>query len=352
MTSVRARSSSVRLLSAACTVMVAATVLAACSMHPLPEDVSRKNTFDIVEKIRCEAAEGLAGVPRDHPILRNTYIGYDFIFNIEESNNLGTSSATTASRGNVKLARESAIPKGPLSVEATPFAERKRQNVRTFRIIESLLELNNANCGTTTRANWVYPIAGAIGVQEIVGTYVGLERLTTPDQMKVAIPEGLTPQTPQTWTTQVPLKAKAVPIVFSDVLTFSTQLGIGLNPTLKLDAVVGSLKLTNLSILADNTRKDLHIVTVAIARDAAGAGGVDLPQGSRARKIFEDDEAYVTRLMNSSTYNRQLSRVANAVAKKNLTADTLVLLELERRRDQVEEEALANRLADLLKPPP
>ena len=32
--------------------------LAGCSMHPLPDDVSRVSTVDIVERIRCEAQEG------------------------------------------------------------------------------------------------------------------------------------------------------------------------------------------------------------------------------------------------------------------------------------------------------
>src|SRR5262245_14766396 len=97
--------SMVRLLIAGCSV-AAATAVSGCSMHPLPEDVSRKNTYDIVEKIRCEAAEGLRGVPRDHPLLRNTYIGYDFNFNIEENNNLGVNAP--ANRGDLVWSRKTA----------------------------------------------------------------------------------------------------------------------------------------------------------------------------------------------------------------------------------------------------
>ncbi len=35
--------------------LIYAPLLIGCSIHPLPDDVSRKTTYDIVEKIRCEA---------------------------------------------------------------------------------------------------------------------------------------------------------------------------------------------------------------------------------------------------------------------------------------------------------
>ncbi len=72
---------------------VVATGLVACSMHPLPYDVSRVSTYDIVEKLRCEAKEGLRGVPYGHPILKHTVIGYDFTFDITEDNNLTIAAA-------------------------------------------------------------------------------------------------------------------------------------------------------------------------------------------------------------------------------------------------------------------
>src|ERR1043166_3471481 len=36
-----------------------ALTLAGCSIHPLPEDVTRETTYRIVQKIRCEAREAL-----------------------------------------------------------------------------------------------------------------------------------------------------------------------------------------------------------------------------------------------------------------------------------------------------
>src|SRR5262245_27627083 len=63
--------------------------LAACSMHPLPEDVSPASTYDIVARMRCEVAEGLKDFPRNEKykkIVNATHIGYDFTFIISEDN--------------------------------------------------------------------------------------------------------------------------------------------------------------------------------------------------------------------------------------------------------------------------
>ena len=56
-------------------------------MHPLPEDVSRKSTFDIVKKLRCEAREGVLQSAMSIKALENTYIGFDFDLTMTENNN-------------------------------------------------------------------------------------------------------------------------------------------------------------------------------------------------------------------------------------------------------------------------
>ena len=57
-------------------------------------------------------------------------------------------------------------------------------------------------------------------------------------------------------------------------------------------------------------------------------------------------------IASSALYNPRLARSADVIAKKTLTGDTLVVLELERLRDLGEEEASAARLIDILKAPP
>src|SRR5262245_45373229 len=70
--------------------------LLGCSMRPLPENVSRANTFDIVERIRCEVSEALNSYLEQAPFRDRTHveniiaasaIGYDFTFEITEWNN-------------------------------------------------------------------------------------------------------------------------------------------------------------------------------------------------------------------------------------------------------------------------
>jgi hypothetical protein len=324
-----------------------ATGLLGCSIYPLPEDVSRKNTYDIVEKIRCEAAEGLREAlpqaPPNHPILVNTYIGYDFDFDIIENNNLGTGGG----RGNLKFERKHLSPDGSFTLEVTPFAERQRKTNRNFRIIESLKQLREARCSEAETQNWIYPITGAIGLNEIVNTYVRLEQLTNFGKLTSGTTTTPTPPTPT-----VPAGADT-PIVFSDVLTYTTKLGGGVKPELTLNSVVGSLKLTKASIFADATRDDTHQVTVALARDLKIPVDVRLATRSgRAARVQTLETEYVDRVFRAQVYNARISRGADAVAQKDLPPETRVLLELERRRSLGEDERLATRLVDILRPPP
>src|SRR5262245_61678744 len=112
-----------------------------CSMHPLPEDVSRKNTYDIVKKIRCEVAEGLHAYAATDLVVANTFIGYDFDFDITETNNLGTN----GTRGSLTLEQKLLSPSGTFKLDVRPFAESSRQTQRTFRIIERLKDLKKLN---------------------------------------------------------------------------------------------------------------------------------------------------------------------------------------------------------------
>ena len=69
-----------------------------CSTHPLPQDVARVSTVDIVRRIRCEAKEGLEEALQraaEHGALRKahvekivklTTIGYEFTFMMSEDN--------------------------------------------------------------------------------------------------------------------------------------------------------------------------------------------------------------------------------------------------------------------------
>ena len=236
-------------------------------MHPLPGDFSRKSTYEIVEKIRCEGAEAIRGIPKDHLFLKTAYIGYDFDFDITEINNANT----VGSRGKLTFKdRHNASSK----VELEGAAERERKAQRTFRIIESLEQLRTADCSPEkVRENWVYPITGSIGMYEIVRTYVGLERLTTLVARPVPGTSGLPgPIRP-------PGAAQDTPVVFSDVLVYTTRLGVGVKPTVELSAgEIGSFRLSGLSLFGDASRVDIHKLTIVLT-------GI-LPARGPSRLIF------------------------------------------------------------------
>jgi len=276
-------------------------------MHPLPEDVSRVNTYDIVEKIRCEAKEGLRGVRADSNILKNTAIGYDFTFDIDEDNN--------ATNGKLKFERPGFRDGSNTTWEFTGSSTRKRKNKRVFRIVERLEKLNAANCSEgATRANWVYPITGAVGMGEVLRTYIGLERLTD-------FGTGL----------------KSDSTVFSEELEFTTEFGGGVTPTLELATIAGKFRLTNATIFAEAKRKDIHSLTVALAKE----GELDDPKKKTRRSLSLSRSLDVVPL-----------RTAAALAESVETAENRVVIELERRRRLKEDEFIATRLIEALRPSP
>ncbi len=345
-------------------------------MHPLPGDFPRKSTYEIVEKIRCEGAQPLRRIRPDHPFLKTTFIGYDFDFNITEVNNAGT----VAGDGRGKLVFTGKHAAGVSTVDVTAASERKREAQRVFRIVESLETLRAANCTEEREeANRLYPITGSIGMHEIVRTYVGLEKLTTLAKSD----------------DDAPGAATGTPTVFSDVLTFTTEIGGGIKPTLVLNAVgVGSFRLTGASFFGDATRKDVHKLTVVLARDPAIADeleDVDLrfmdPRSNkvgrelrkqradtktRAEKVLRKEQEYLraitgAQIMNQppqpgnfiapnnliySQYGVRTARTLEALQQKGQYAQTQVVLELERRKSKEEEERYLERLAEILKPAP
>jgi hypothetical protein len=227
---------------------VGTALLGGCAIHPLPGDFSRTSTYEIVEKIRCEAAGALREAKLDQDFLMKAYIGLDFDFNITETNNAGTLLAP-GSLTFTDLSNDS-------TVSVSGAAERQRTAQRKFRIVETLDKLSTADCSPqTVRANWLHPITGSIGMHEVVRSYVGLEKLTT-----FAKHDSPSDQFGDT--------VSALPMVFSDVLRFQTTLSAGVKPELRLSAPgIGSFHLTGASIFGSAVRADDHKLTVVLARD-------------------------------------------------------------------------------------
>lgn len=307
-----------------CTIGGLAWGLSGCSIHPLPGDLARTSTFDIVEKIRCEAQEGLRSFadtdPHGRKIIVGTTIGYDFRFDVTEIND--------ASGGELDFRRPGANSNFLLDLNAS--ALKKRQNVRTFRVVEDLTEVEKADCSKeAVRANWIYPITGAIGIGEVVRTYVRLEKLTDI-------------RTTSTVATPFPTA------VFADDLDFTTTVSGSITPTVTLNAVVGSLRLTHAKITGSASRADSHSLIVALARDHPDKD-FD-PRATRAKRDAKERRKLIEEELIADP------RTVTALAQRDLDARNRVMLELQRLRNLKDDEqeaprVLGQRLLDLLKLP-
>ncbi len=191
-----------------------------------------------------------------------------------------------------------------------------------LRVLE---KLNAANCtDIATRANWIYPITGAIGMGEVVRTYIRLEKLT---DFGTGFASG-----------DLPLKPKADSVVFSDDIDYTTEFGGSATPTLELASIVGKFRLTKATIMAEAKRKDIHSVTVALAQDGQS---VDLPETPQ-----------LTELGVNFGNSRAGARTLDAAVVRGAPAKARVLYELERRRLLKEDERVTARLVEVLRPTP
>ena len=181
--------------------------LAGCSIHPLPDDVTRDSTFDIVEKIRCEARDAIAtellilldqssdpGTRALVPGLKSgslkfadleedqvddvtlavidqyrwAGIGFKFTFQISENNDAS---------GNALFRMP--FTDGTFSLSVAAGKDKSRQNRRVIDIgdsFEGLVVGREEACATVEKPgkNWKHPITGNIGLAEVVHTYTRL----------------------------------------------------------------------------------------------------------------------------------------------------------------------------------
>jgi hypothetical protein len=362
-----------------CLAIPLASSLLGCSMHPLPENVSRANTFDIVERIRCEVSDALNSYleqahPRDRKHVENiiaaSAIGYDFTFEITEWNN------RLADDGKGLLAFKRPSFKDPskgFSLDLTAEAHKIRKNTRKFRIVENLRDLLNAAnfkrmpavagldgnsrivCDEAYQENWVYPITGSTGMGEVVRTYIRLEQLTDFDR-----------SVDKTQPIQT-LGAKAV--VFSDQLAFTTTVRAGVKPVLELNAVPGTFKLTTASFFGTAEREDMHNVTVALASNLLEVddhGIIDPSVDGRVKKhgkkkkgtpaVASAAKAKAAREVLVDAELFKDSRQVTALVQKDEPARNRVLIELQRLTDLQDEDneaprVLGKRLLDLMRLP-
>jgi hypothetical protein len=216
--------------------VVVALILSGCAVHPLPEDVTRRSTLAIVKAIRCEAKQAVIHQAPDL-VYNGSAIGFLFDFNITEFNSAG-----------LNLGFNKVFPGGTFNLTVPPTSSLQREAERKFTMVDTFLDLKNADCSQEAiQSNFAYPIAGSIGLNEVIGTAIGIDKLG---------------RKLDSVGTQIGGQAA----VFSDELTYTTKLDTGnVVPSLSLDAIPGVLRLVSASATLQSNREDVHKLTLAIA---------------------------------------------------------------------------------------
>jgi hypothetical protein len=339
--------------------MAAAFFVSGCSIHPLPEDVTGVTTYHIVRQIRCEARdtlkrivisylhglgaaykseyfdfEKLAVLYETEPSAISTFnytlfkgsalaevraavktfydagIAYNFELTMTEDNNLTTE---------VDFIRPIVNPKFTLAL--TGGASRKRSNDRTFTSTDTfngLLKLPEKYCeGFVVGPNYIYPIAGRIGIDAVMSDFINLTLFanlgpasssssssTSPGSSGGA--GGATaPAASGTKTSASSTKATAAsPPTLADKLTFTTSVTGSVNPVATFTPIGRNFQVSGASLTGLADRVDVHQVTVALA-------------------IAPTD---LTELASLRSYLFSPSRVASAPGRAGPTASTSVLI--------------------------
>ena len=278
-----------------------------CALHPVPEDVTGVDTYHIVRQIRCESRNAviefiqrqlrrqaeLQGDPIAQRLLlqyesdpesirsfspnlfpgpdyieyRHFYnqiysaaIAYNFDLTMTEQNDLGTT---------INLLGPW---KNKFTMGTTGNFNRQRTNQRTFTISDTfaflLANLNRSDetgvlyCdGQIVQANYIYPIAGRIGVYKTVKTFFELTVLggLAADKAK-------------------PGAERGAPTMV-DNLKFTTTVDLNGTPKVLFASVGAALQVMDASVTGLARRTDFHQVTVGLAVMPTGLVDAGLLQG-------------------------------------------------------------------------
>jgi hypothetical protein len=287
--------------------------LAGCAIHPIQQNVTGLPTVDIVNHIRCEsrvaiqkkAVELLRNIHSDarladrleqdlgqiwvvnpytelRPAERAFYfryiqtgIAYNFTFDVTEDNK----AALVADP--VRL-----ITNGMAGVGLNSSGEFSRENIRTFIVSETfarLLEDPIPGCGQSPlrSANFAYPVAGSIGMDELISTFIDLNE-----------------------NENAPLTASSAGSgtkgsgsgVFADTLNFNTTLIGGVTPSVQINPVGHKWGLASpTNFAATVTRTDKHTLAIGLSlattadktKQVAAGNPIVVQSGSQVRSALQ-----------------------------------------------------------------
>jgi hypothetical protein len=219
-----------------------APVLIGCSTHPLPEDVTRVSTYDIVQQARCEAQRAVLDYGQG---ITMAHIAYEFTLDITETNN---------AMGDLTFIKPF-LTGGNFTLMAHGEANLKRQAARNFKVVDSFDDLRKMNCSPEViQKNLVYPMTGDIGMYEVVATFARLQKT---EHLKVG---------------EV--------FSFGDTLMFTTTLSAGATPSLTLNQVTDKFRLTSATADFEVSRKDFHKVILGLDAKQTANSGAPLARGT------------------------------------------------------------------------
>jgi hypothetical protein len=223
--------------------VVIALMLSGCAGHPLPDDVTRQSTLTIVKAIRCEAQAAIRQHATPTWVYEKGAIGFVFDFEILEHN-----------KATLGFDLQKIFPSGTFTMNVPPSADLQRQGVRRFTIVDTFKDLSAADCShAAVQASYIYPIVGSVGLDEVIRTAIGIDKLG--GHVEAETIQGIQ---------NFPGGQAAV---FSDELTYTTKIDTGLiNPMATFaGGAPGVLKLTSVTGGFELDRQDIHKLTVAIA---------------------------------------------------------------------------------------
>lgn len=261
---------------------VACCFLTNCSIHPLPDDVTL-STYDVARTIRCEARKSVrekvkvflqyAILENGQPDLpareigarleanstlfykidskwftgltkfyfdtfKNSAVAYDFTFDMTEVNNVNAT---------IDLLKPFTTSKA--SAALTAGIDRTRQNIRTFTITDTFIhlmkEVDDQYCVPEyiRGPNYAYPIAGRVGIDEMIDTFVDLTLFAHLDGDR---------------------KAKGPPTM-GDILKFTTKISGGATPKIELSPLGQALRVADASLTFAASRQDIHTLVVGLS---------------------------------------------------------------------------------------
>jgi hypothetical protein len=227
-------------------VLAVSSLLIGCSVHPLPDDISRKSTYDIVDKIRCEAK---AAVDQHATELIDASIVYTFTFDIDETNN-----------ANLGLTFLNPLKGGSVNLNTGLQSGLERRGNRNFTMIDSFDDLRKMKCTRDREANYIYPLTGDVGMYDTVSAFIRMQQ--GPGATRV--------------------------FTFSDTLTYTTTFTAGANSTVVLAPLTDQFRLTGASAGATGQRMDTHTLKVTMAAGQQVVANPTLPPGTLPKGFVKD----------------------------------------------------------------